>query len=479
MEIYRCRKCRQNLEVQNSVIKDFACCDVNSSQSSVLYLDVDTCPEWIVQSFEQASWIKGKLLCLKCKGRLGSFDFVNQKSCTCQQHTIPVAHLLTNRIDHVQKRVIPVVQYRDSKMANTSTGYSCSSYSICTATVPIQKCEENNAKTDIERDKSTIRSEHSERNSIILHDRHVPQNCCGQVDSFDNPGMTLGENFQSLDGNLCEADLSNYNKFDVLNEVEADPDDAREENDSKEEGKETDKEVPDIPTELTCAVCLEMFYRPHHCDPCNHIFCEHCLRQVCRQKPTLTPCPLCREVIRKCVFRNDLTELINTQYGTLYKERRHELRKRRKDNYPLPSCTPGQHLRYMQRQQQQSSTTPWTYRREQNFIIQGCFQEILVRFAWLLLIFLIHNTLFHLDTWLMWDVYAPFSLNFNSFLLALTCKLVLFGIIYCVKKYFYIHMENEFMGQAVLFVFIFSVLWDNNSWIQSMLSMVVLGSLFL
>lgn len=79
----------------------------------------------------------------------------------------------------------------------------------------------------------------------------------------------------------------------------------------------------------------------------------------------------------------------------------------------------------------------------------------------------------------MWDIYAPYSVNFNNFLLTLTCKLVLLGVIYCVKKCFYINIESQFMGQAVLFVFIFSVLWDSSSWIQCALNVIVLGSLFL
>lgn len=112
-------------------------------------------------------------------------------------------------------------------------------------------------------------------------------------------------------------------------------------------------------------------------------------------------------------------------------------------------------------------------------IIKRCVQEILVRLAWLLLLFAVHNLLFRLDTWLQWDVYAQKAAHFNQYLLTLTSKFVLFGVIYIIKKYFRINMESAFMGQAVLFVFIFSVLWDSDSWIQFMINMVVLGSLFL
>lgn len=62
----------------------------------------------------------------------------------------------------------------------------------------------------------------------------------------------------------------------------------------------------DIPLDITCSVCLDMFYRPHRCEPCGHMFCEHCLRQLSRQTPTFTPCPLCREVISKCVLNTGM-----------------------------------------------------------------------------------------------------------------------------------------------------------------------------
>ena len=51
---------------------------------------------------------------------------------------------------------------------------------------------------------------------------------------------------------------------------------------------------------LTCSVCLDLFYRPHTCCPCDHVFCDPCLRQLARSHPINTKCPLCREVIQSC-----------------------------------------------------------------------------------------------------------------------------------------------------------------------------------
>lgn len=48
---------------------------------------------------------------------------------------------------------------------------------------------------------------------------------------------------------------------------------------------------------LTCPVCLDVFFSPHSCQPCGHVFCEPCLRTVAKHRATNTPCPLCRSLI--------------------------------------------------------------------------------------------------------------------------------------------------------------------------------------
>lgn len=48
----------------------------------------------------QGAWQKGKLSCTKCKGRLGSFNFIKTLSCAdCHQHTLPPVHILKDRVD--------------------------------------------------------------------------------------------------------------------------------------------------------------------------------------------------------------------------------------------------------------------------------------------------------------------------------------------------------------------------------------------
>ncbi|BES99258.1 Hypothetical protein NTJ_12075 [Nesidiocoris tenuis] len=64
-----------------------------------LYLMEQTLPDWMVNQIDQAQWIKGKLNCSKCQARLGSFDFVSGRKCTCGQSVLPPVHLIKNKVD--------------------------------------------------------------------------------------------------------------------------------------------------------------------------------------------------------------------------------------------------------------------------------------------------------------------------------------------------------------------------------------------
>lgn len=52
-----------------------------------------------------------------------------------------------------------------------------------------------------------------------------------------------------------------------------------------------------------CAVCLDVYFSPYMCHPCNHIFCEPCLRTLAKNSPANTPCPLCRTTITHVFFQ--------------------------------------------------------------------------------------------------------------------------------------------------------------------------------
>ena len=61
-----------------------------------------------------------------------------------------------------------------------------------------------------------------------------------------------------------------------------------------------------------CAVCLDVFFSPYMCHPCNHVFCEPCLRTLAKGSPTNTPCPLCRTIITHVFFQKG--ELIGRKH---------------------------------------------------------------------------------------------------------------------------------------------------------------------
>ena len=53
--------------------------------------------------------------------------------------------------------------------------------------------------------------------------------------------------------------------------------------------------------ENRCAICLDLLFNPHLLDPCQHIFCEPCLRRLSGAR--ITKCPMCRARIRRCVYQ--------------------------------------------------------------------------------------------------------------------------------------------------------------------------------
>lgn len=70
--------------------------------STLLFVDESKGPPWITETIQQGDFLKGKLNCPHCKGRLGAFDFLSHISCACGQHTIPPVRVLKDRVDVAQ-----------------------------------------------------------------------------------------------------------------------------------------------------------------------------------------------------------------------------------------------------------------------------------------------------------------------------------------------------------------------------------------
>lgn len=69
-------------------------------KSTVWYISTeDSCPDWVTRCLNKGEWCKGKLLCPKCHGRLGSFDFTSSQRCPCGVEICPPIHINKNRVD--------------------------------------------------------------------------------------------------------------------------------------------------------------------------------------------------------------------------------------------------------------------------------------------------------------------------------------------------------------------------------------------
>ncbi|KAK7096220.1 E3 ubiquitin-protein ligase RNF180-like [Littorina saxatilis] len=107
----KCRRCRVSLLSQDAIVNSHGeatqgvsgrgDCDSSLGPASThLFVSHDNGPPWLLDTIIQACYTRGKVLCPKCQGRLGSFDFVKSaRKCGCGQTTLPPVHLLRDRID--------------------------------------------------------------------------------------------------------------------------------------------------------------------------------------------------------------------------------------------------------------------------------------------------------------------------------------------------------------------------------------------
>ncbi|KAK9509348.1 hypothetical protein O3M35_006686 [Rhynocoris fuscipes] len=64
-----------------------------------VYLQEEGLPKWIEELVNQAGWLKGKLVCPKCALRLGSFNFISGRKCTCDKYVLPPVHIIKSKVD--------------------------------------------------------------------------------------------------------------------------------------------------------------------------------------------------------------------------------------------------------------------------------------------------------------------------------------------------------------------------------------------
>ncbi|KAJ8402006.1 hypothetical protein AAFF_G00372410 [Aldrovandia affinis] len=86
-----------------------------------------------------------------------------------------------------------------------------------------------------------------------------------------------------------------------------------------------------------CAVCLDIYFSPYMCQPCHHVFCEPCLRTLARNRPSSTPCPLCRTIVTHVLYQKELSNMTKTVFPKLYLSRKQCFQKANCARWPLPS----------------------------------------------------------------------------------------------------------------------------------------------
>ncbi|XP_066270042.1 E3 ubiquitin-protein ligase RNF180-like [Branchiostoma lanceolatum] len=99
--VLKCRRCRSLLVNGRSVVGSHGNGDNCPMEglSTLWYISDNDIPDWIQEQIVQVHWTKGRLLCPKCAGRLGSFDFVSLVKCPCGDQVFPPIHIQRCRVD--------------------------------------------------------------------------------------------------------------------------------------------------------------------------------------------------------------------------------------------------------------------------------------------------------------------------------------------------------------------------------------------
>ena len=86
--------------------------------------------------------------------------------------------------------------------------------------------------------------------------------------------------------------------------------------------------------ELLCPICLDLLHRPHSLQPCQHLFCDPCLRRLAGAR--IHKCPVCRSPIKDCHLDQELHDSIEDQHQDVYIQRQQAEMASGIFNLPLP-----------------------------------------------------------------------------------------------------------------------------------------------
>lgn len=294
----KCKKCRIMLLNDQCLIdihKDPILEDAQSSthnyqsltnedldqKNTLLYIDYEKAPAWILSIIDQASWTAGKLTCLKCSCKVGSFNFLDLKRCPCCKVISPCVWLIQSKVD-AEVSVINV-----------------------TKSIPHLRKE------------SSVRSKHQ----TFLQSENSDQTTESQE---GNQWMDNDDHEKEVIQTINDLAILKKEKQIALHKLQRDKESMLICSDKR------------FSTMNTCTICMDIYFRPVRCMPCKHRFCESCLKQWHHYSKGYW-CPICRQLIMSTTHLQKLDSKLSIMLPLMYEEKRNSRQKYEK--YKLPKMT--------------------------------------------------------------------------------------------------------------------------------------------
>uniref|UniRef100_A0A8C2EGX3 Ring finger protein 180 n=1 Tax=Cyprinus carpio TaxID=7962 RepID=A0A8C2EGX3_CYPCA len=368
----RCRKCRRCLRDSRSLLKVITSREA-AATCSVWHLNVESLPDWIFASVDQANWTVGKLKCQYCGARLGGFNFVNCSKCSCGHDT--AVHLSKSRVDQDLKppvlltrlgrtREQPVRKENEVESLPQTINSSSSPSSALNFSCTVSRVASPETELEVESSEEPQILEIVERGTDFYLPYELPPQLSDYLESLEEWQVhSASQSRTSLDRAVNPEEV----RFRVMEEPSRnispnlEPKYSKREKNrlkslrrkqrKKERWIQRQQEEKDLAMKwdltgsddeeregYTCAVCLDVYYSPYKCHPCSHVFCEPCLRTLAKNRPSNTLCPLCRTLISHVLFQEELSQTTKTCFPKVYRSRHETFQKTNYSKWPLPNC---------------------------------------------------------------------------------------------------------------------------------------------
>ncbi|XP_008322847.1 E3 ubiquitin-protein ligase RNF180 isoform X2 [Cynoglossus semilaevis] len=352
----RCRKCRKAVADSTYLIMTHMDVREEDSVCSIWHVNVDELPDWILSSVQQhfsfrlfqAQWTSGKLSCNKCGARLGGFNFIHRSKCPCGQEAS--VHFNKSRVDNELLDKHLVIQPRRPRPV---LGQSVALLLVNSEDNHLDPVDTSTPQTEgltvldsqkIHFDGETsgdaaapVCSSVSRRRQLFREPKPLVLEGASETSSARDQPHTSTVTTSSGSVRHSKREMNQQKKLQRKQKK-------REQWLLRQQQTETDSEDDKDREGLICPVCLDVFFRPHSCKPCGHVFCEPCLRRVAKNRARSTPCPLCRSIISYTDVNKDLNQTAMTSFPKLYNSRRNSLHNTQCSKWMLPRSRGFQRL---------------------------------------------------------------------------------------------------------------------------------------